>query len=308
MTVTPGVSSALACCILLATAGAARAGTPVRLEIAGDLPFSAEELAQAVSARLPLAAATGDATPVAVGPARSDGVAVRVGNKRGVVPIGDRAGAAAARVVALAIADLAADEVIPSPPAPGPAPAPPPAAGPAAELAPPPSPRAPAVPMVPQLSSTFEASRGLGAAEPLSFAVLADLVAAQGRLLAGGGLGYWQTPTQRAGRPDEASFAAVVARLWIGERLGGHVQALAGPFVAPYRLGGPFARSGLLGGGGAMLRVTAPLGPRFLIVGVLRVDGFIDRFAVSVGDASPSLATPRVAVALGLGLGWDLGG
>jgi len=295
------LSSALACCIVLATIGAARAEAPVRLEMVGDVPFSAEELAQAVRARVPLAAATGDATPVVVGPASAGGVAVRAAGKTAVVRIGDRAGAAAARVVALAIADLAADEEIPPV-----APALPPA--PEAVLAPP-RPARPAL-VVPQLASTFEASRGLGAAQPLSFAVLADVIAAQDRLLAGGALGYWETPTQRAGSPDEASFAAVVARLWVGERFGrrGHLQALAGPFVAPYRLGGPFARSGLLGGGGAMLRVTAPLGPRFVIVGGLRVDGFVNRLEVSVGDASPSLATPRVAVALGFGLGWDLGG
>jgi hypothetical protein len=163
--------------------------------------------------------------------------------------------------------------------------------------------------MAVRLASTFEASRGLGAAEPLSFGVLADLLAAQDRLVTGGGLGFWQTPTQRAGRADQASFAALSARLWIGESVGRsrRLQALVGPFLATYHLGGAFSRTGLLGGAGAMLRLSVPLGRRMELVALLRVDGFVNRLQVSVGDASPSLATPRAACALGLGLGWDLG-
>ena len=53
------------------------------------------------------------------------------------------------------------------------------------------------------------------------------------------------------------------------------------------------------GGNDAHLYAVSPRGSR---LATLRVDAFANRFRVSVGDASPSLASPRLAVALACGV------
>jgi hypothetical protein len=282
------VACALLSYTLLAAPGRARAERAVRLETLGALPFSSEELDQVVRARIPVSPAA-DAAPVVVGPAGDDGILVRVGDKIRAVGTDDRTGVAAARLVALVIADLAAAEIVPAPiirrqaeiPTPAPRPG-------------------------PLLSSALEVSRGTGASEPTTFGVAADLLAERGWWLAGGGLGVWGTPTQNAGRPDEASAAGGAARLWAGAKLGA-LAALVGPVVVPYHLGGSVNRSGLLVGGGASLRLQRPLGGRTALLAMVRVDAFANRVQVALDDASSSLATPRVALAIGLGLTWDLG-
>ena len=157
----------------------------------------------------------------------------------------------------------------------------------------------------PALSSALEISRGVGASEAPTFGASADLLAERGRLLVGGGLGVWVTPTQHAARPDEASAFGGAARLWAGPKLGAFA-ALIGPAVVPYHLGGSVSRSGLLVGGGATVRFRRALGERAAFFAMVRVDGFANRVQVALGDASSSLATPRVALAMGLGLSWDL--
>jgi hypothetical protein len=158
----------------------------------------------------------------------------------------------------------------------------------------------------PQISAAFEISRGLGSAEPATFGLLGDLLLAPGRISFGVGLGLSRTPTQQAGRPGEATLTAGAVRVWGGLRHGG-LELLAGPFAAPYALEGAFSRTGVLAGGGAMLRYRQRIAGRVQLTAAVRADGFANRFRVSAGDASPSLATPRLALALDVGLGWELG-
>jgi hypothetical protein len=86
------------------------------------------------------------------------------------------------------------------------------------------------------------------------------------------------------------------------------LQLALGPFVAPYRLEGGVSHTGVLAGGGAMLRVGRRLAaaPTVSVFGSLRVDAFANRVSVSVVGAEPSFATPRLAAAVGIGIGWDL--
>src|SRR5436190_20190152 len=96
----------VACTLLAAVSAAAQAATAIRLQATGDLPFTSDELEQAVGARLPVSAGAG-AELVTVGPFNEAGVLVRMGEREAVVSIGTHSGLAAARVVALAIAEIA---------------------------------------------------------------------------------------------------------------------------------------------------------------------------------------------------------
>jgi hypothetical protein len=281
----------VAAAAVVAFASAASAQAPVRLHVVGTLPFPVDELEQALAARVPLTAAEG-ATLVVVGPADAQAIVLRVANKSRTLALHDRAGKISPRVVALAIADLATDGIVAE-----------------RQLAPP-APAADRSP--PLLAAAIDVSKGRGSAEPLTYGVGADLTFGAPRLPAwlrlGASLGAWMVPTQRPLRVDRASLAGVSGRLlvgWSGDRL----QVLVGPLVLPYALEGDVGvgRTGVLAGGGAMLRWTQPIGGAMRLLATLRVDAFANRFRVSVGEATPSLATPRVAVALAVGLGWDLG-
>ena len=289
------------CALLAASApAAAPAATAVRLRTAGKLPFTAEELEQAVGARLAMSAEAGAAV-VIVGPADEAGVQVQMGERRKVVLVGARAGLAAARIVALAIAELAA-EASERPPArePDPARPRPDAAAPngpraiaaPARATPPPvvaPPRPPA-----RIAVALGGSKGLDAAEPLTGTCEADVTLPLSRFDAVGTLGVWDAPTRNAGRADEASFVAGVVRASVGWR-SGPVQLVLGPFVAPYRLEGGVAHTGVLAGGGAMLRVGRRLGaaPKVTVFGSFRVDAFANRGKFALPTARPARTSPR---------------
>ena len=303
-------------CVLLAASAlaAARGATPLRLQITGELPFTAEELEQAAGARLAMSAETGAAV-VIVGPADETGVHLRMGDRQTVVLVGARAGLAAARIVALAIAELAA-EVPGGASALQPEPAPPAAdaaagRGPPAIAAPAPSlpPRALAPHGSPaRISVALGASKGMDVIEPLTGTCEADVTFALPHFDVAAGLGIWDVPTRNAGRADEASFVAGVVRASAGWQ-SGPVQLLLGPFVAPYRLEGGVNHTGVLAGGGAMLRGgwRFAAAPRVQVFGSLRVDAFANRVRVSLVGAEPSFASPRLGVGVGVGVGWDLG-
>lgn len=283
--------------VVLAFALSARAQAPVRLEVVGTLPFPVGELEQAIAARVPMTAAL-DATLVIVGPADAQSILLRVAGKSRTLALGDRAGDLSPRVVALAIADLATEGIVAERALARPAPEA------EAERAPPP----------PLVSAALDISKGIGAAEPLTYGVGADLTFAPRRLPAwlrlGAALGAWMVPTQRPLRVDRASLAGGAGRLFAGVG-GDRLQALAGPFALLYTLDGDvdagIARNGVLAGGSVMLRVAQPVGGAMRLLATLRIDVFANRFRVAIGDATPSLASPRVAVALAVGLGWDLG-
>jgi len=294
------------CALLAASAPvAASAATAIQLRTTGGLPFTAEELEQAAGARLAMSAETGAAV-VIVGPADEAGVQVRMGDRRTVVVVGARAGLAAARIVALAIAELAADAPADASTAqPAAAPAPKAPAAIAAAIPPPasPPPRPPVT-----ISVALGGAKGLDAAEPLTGTCEADVTLPLSRFDVVGTLGVWEVPTRHAGLPDEASFVAGVVRASAGWR-SGPWQLLLGPFVAPYRLEGGVDHTGVLAGGGAMVRVGSRFAaaPKVQVFGSFRVDAFANRVRVSVVGAEASFASPRLAAAVAVGVGWDLG-
>src|SRR6185436_20175262 len=280
------------CALLAASAPvAASAATAIQLRTTGELPFTAEELEQAAGARLAMSADTGAAV-VIVGPADEAGVQVRMGDRRTVVVVGARAGLAAARIVALAIAEFPAD-------------APTTSRAIAAAIPPPasPPPHPPA-----RISVALGGSKGLDATEPLTGTCEADVTLPLSRFDVVGTLGVWDVPTRHAGLPDEASFVAGVVRASAGWR-SGPWQLLLGPFVAPYRLEGGVDHTGVLAGGGAMVRVGSRFAaaPKVQVFGSFRVDAFANRVRVSVVGAEASFASPRLAAAVAVGVGWDLG-
>ena len=304
----------LICCALLA-AGApalARGGTPIRLQIGGELPFTADELEQAAGARLTMSTEPGAAV-VVVGPADGAGIQIQMGDRQAVVDVGARAGLAAARVVALAIAELVAeapDGASTPPPAPA---VPPPESAPrtaplaiAAPAAPPAASLPPGPPV--RISVAIGGSKGMDASEPLTWTCEADATFPVRRLEVMAGLGVWDTPTQHAGQADEASFVALVVRAGAGWRTG-PVQLLLGAFAAPYRLEGGVHHTGVLAGGGTMLRVGRRLAAaqKVQVFGSLRVDAFANRISVSVPGFEPSFASARLAAAVGIGIAWDPG-
>jgi len=313
----------LAVCALLAAAGlcprAARAATAVRLQTAGDLPFTPDELEQAVGARLAMSADR-SAILVIVGPADDTGVQVRMGDRQVAVAVGAHVGLAAARVVALEIAELAVDaadqaqadqqeddgeeadgarpppEVMAQTGAPA-------IAAPAAAASP-----APAAGGT-RISVAFGGLKGMDDdAEPYTWSAEADAAfPALGHDLIAG-LGVWDVPSMHAGRPDQVSFLSGVVRAGMGWR-SGPAQLTVGPFVAPYRIEGTtIHHTGLLVGGGAMVR----MGYRFALAGVevfasVRVDAFANRVHIASTSPTPTFATPYLATSVALGVGWDLG-
>ena len=294
------------CALLAASAPmAASAAAAIQLRTTGELPFTPEELEQAAGARLAMSADTGAAV-VIVGPADEAGVQVRMGDRRTVVVVGARAGLAAARIVALAIAELAADAPADASTAqPAAAPAPKAPAAIAAAIPPPasPPPRPPVT-----ISVALGGAKGLDAAEPLTGTCEADVTLPLSRFDVVGTLGVWEVPTRHAGLPDEASFVAGVVRARAGWR-SGPWQLLLGPFVAPYRLEGGVDHTGVLAGGGAMVRVGSRFAaaPKVQVFGSFRVDAFANRVRVSAIGAEASFASPRLAAAVAVGVGWDLG-
>src|SRR5688572_11185269 len=247
----------LAAMAVMAFAPGARAQAPLRLQVVGVLPFPVGELEQAIAARVPLTRAAA-ATLVVVGPADAQWILLRVADKSRTLALGDRAGDLTPRVVALAIADLATEDIV--------------AERALAPQAPPAGPQR----AQPLLSAALDVSRGIGPAEPLTYGAGADLTAASRRLPAwfrfGASLGAWMVPTQRPLRVDRASLAGVAGRLFAGAG-GDRLQVLVGPFALPYALEGDVgvARTGVLAGGSAMLRLAQPIGGAVRLLATLRI-------------------------------------
>jgi len=242
------------------------------------------------------------------------GVSVRMGEREAVVPIGAHSGLAAARVVALAIAEIAAEapddaDEAPSESAP-PTVVAPPASGPPSIATPAtlPTGATPPQDVLVRLSIAFGGTKGLEGVEPYTWMGEAAAAFPRGSFDIVAGLGVWDMPKRNGGRPDEVSFLAGVVRAGAGWSLG-PVQVAVGPFLAPYRLEGPLvSHTGALLGAGVMARAGwKPIAASSVeVFGALRVDLFANRVKVAA-ESPDGFATPRVAGSLAIGLGWDLG-
>jgi hypothetical protein len=312
-------------------ASGAQAAPSVRVSLSGAAPFSAAELDAAVRARVPVASqsrtpasAVSDVsapTPsppeaqgyllVEVTPAGPHAVLVRAGSKAQRVEVGDRSGTAAARIVALVIADLIVDEMVPSATVPAVV-SPEPKAS-AQVHAPPAS--APGAPVFEatstprshgglRIAATAGASKGIGTEEKLCFRAEVDagrpLV---GRLVVGGTLGLGLIPRRNRGLPDELSYSSAIAGVWAGWRI--HAMEVGGgPFVSPYALGGATEHFGVLTGAGCLVRLVTPLSARLRLVVASRLNGYLNRIHVT-WPGRGGFATPRFEVVLTAGLAWD---
>lgn len=275
---------------------------PVTLTGPRELPFSDAELQQALLARLLPAPAEAGPPRARVAPAGPGIVSVRVGNRTRLVSVGGRTGGAAARVVALVMAELLTAEAAPAavPVAPGPE-----APHVATLFTPQPEP----VPLDARrqwrLVVTGGASKGTGSEESPAGTLDADLVTAarSGHLKLAASLGLTMMPMRNAGRLDEVSFVSLAARL-LGGISRGPVDLLAGPMASVYDIGGGTTHNGFLFGGEVLARVAAPLSRSLRLAVDARVDGWANRVRVhwAVGGA---YATPRVGIGIGAGVAWD---
>jgi hypothetical protein len=301
-------------CVLASSASAAPA---VRVGLSGEAPFSAAELDAAVRARVPVATEGKvadvtvldigkDATLVIVTSSGPHSVRVRAGEKSQVVDVGDRTGTSAARIVALVIADLSAEEMtLPTaalPPTPSrpriskPAPAPITATGPAvgsyhsqSSL---------------RIAATAGASKGASADEPLCFRSDVDVSRPLvGRLLTGGSLGLVLIPRRNRGRPDDLSYTAAMVNVWAGLRIR-TLELGMGPFVSPYALGGDVENYGVLAGASGLVRLVTPLSTRFRLVVAARANAYLNRIHVT-WPGMGGFATPRYELAFSAGVAWD---
>jgi hypothetical protein len=272
-----------------------------------DLPFSTGELAQALLARL--SPADEPAPPrLKVEPAGADNVAIQVGDRSRVVPIGERTGPDAARVVALVIAELMSDgtdaaqeeggsapavtvsrsrnevaaPVLTSPPSVATGPSPP-----------------------PRICVTGGATKGLGTEELVAGTIDADVVVPYGPAWAriAPSVGLILMPKRNDGTFDEVEYRSAIGRLLAGGALG-PLEILGGPFVTAYSITGATEHAGALFGGEALARFTLPLSRRLSLAAAARVDVYANRVRAQWVDGS-GYATPRVGVALGAGLAWD---
>jgi hypothetical protein len=271
------------------------------------LPFSTGELAQALLARLSPADAS--APPrLKVEPAGPDRVAIQVGDRSRVVPIGARTGPDAARVVALVIAELMSDDadaaqeergaapavtvsrsqnevaapVLTSPPSMATGPSPP-----------------------PRICVTGGATKGVGTEELVAGTIDADVVLPYGPAWAriAPSVGLVLMPKRNDGTFAEVEYGSAIGRLLAGGALG-PLEVLGGPFVTAYSITGATEHAGALFGGEALARFTLPISRRLSLVAAARVDVYANRVRVQWVDGS-GYATPRVGVALGAGLAWD---
>ena len=278
------------------------APAPITLVDPVAVPFSSADLVNALLARL---TPEGEAGPprVQVAPADGGAVDVQVGDRSRRVALGERNGPAAARVVALVIAELMSsddpeveteggdDDAAPVSPVVT-------VSAPAA-----PAPDAPGAP--PRLYVTSGVARGVAAEELLAGTLDVDLAVPLGRsglrLAPSAGLVYM--PTRNAGTWGEVSFASAAARLLAGGSFG-VVDLFGGPFVAPYRVTGATQHAGVLFGAEALARIAVPLSRRTRLVFATRVHAYGNRVRLVWADGG-AYATPRLELTIGVGLAWD---
>lgn len=283
---------------------------PITLVAPDAVPFSSAELTQALLARS--FASDGVTAPtVRVAPVGEGTVAVEVGSRSRVVTLAERTGPAAARVVALVIAELLSDDRADREAETAAAESAPPvvnvepAAAPPASLVAVPSP-APARSTPPQrLCLTGGLTRGTGAEELVAGTLDADVllpIEVSGLRLAGS-LGLVYMPTRNGGTWREVSYSGIAARLLGGTAIG-PVDLYAGPFASGYSIDGFNAHAGVLFGGEAVARVAAPVSRSVLLVAAARADVYANRVRVLFADGS-GYATPRVGLSLAVGIAWD---
>ena len=244
------------------------------LHVSGPLPFSQAELHEALALRV---RAT---VPVEVVAGPAGEAIVRVGGKERAVDLGDSHGPAAARRVALAVADLATD----------------------VDPLPAPAIRSPAPPRDSRLSLLAGPAGGSNL-DGVRFQLALD-----GRMRLVRGLGLFASAGYSPG-PDASvdgigvSLRSVPLRLGLGWQAGAFELRL-GAVATPYWLDGMMTpRSGVVAGGGLAALYAIDLAPNLDLVIAGGADAFANRDDFTIHGNS-AVATSRVATWAALGLGW----
>lgn len=243
----------------------------MRIDVAAGVPIAADELRAALRVRL----AEGPALVVHVRPVRDGVVVVGIGEHAREVAIGALAGAEAARLIALSVADLALDDLATAPP-------------PEAVAATPTVPARAAVPALP-------------AATQLSFAALGTVAAWPGALVGGGAeiavsRGTW---LGFAGVEGGALASGALTLRGAPVRVGGgwrtgSVELRAGATAMPLWVATGPGDQTVLVGGGVSARLRLPVAPGVRVVLVAGVDAYATRSEYRVTAAS-TIETPWVA-------------
>ena len=299
--------------LALAALGRTAAGqelpAPITMVDPGTAPFSSAELGQALLARLFPGEDAGP-PPVRIAPAGEGAVTGAVGDRSRMVTLGDRTGPAAARIVALVIAELMSDAAESDPKRDADATRPPGAvvpgvsnAEPAAVVAAPAlTPPGSAPPL--RLTITAGVAKGMGSEELMAGTLDADLaVPLAGRLRLAPSAGLVYMPTRNAGSWNEVSFSSAVARV-LGGGSFGLVDLYVGPFAARYSIGGANEHAGVLFGAEVLARLAAPLSRRTRLVVATRGHAYGNRVRAVWADGN-GYATPRLELTIGVGLAWD---
>jgi len=277
------------CCLL--GAEAARPldvpATSSPLILAGTLPFSRLDLEQAITVRLLEGAKLpGQVQVTALAPDRME---VRLGARRRILEVDSTSGQMVARLVALSVMDLLM-ETTPEPLH----------TAEAARLA------VRGAPASLRLAAMPSWGHGLQGSETSIYAITASATIRRGRWLADTSVGYWWSPTARAGRPGESRFFAWPVRADFGVTIRGF-EVWLGPMVAPYSVRGSIPRAGVLVGVGPRIARAWSLWRGLRAMAEIGCDIFANRTATRVGGTDVTFASPRLAPWAGAGLGWEIG-
>jgi hypothetical protein len=241
---------------------------PPAVETAGALPCTRDELVEALALRV-------DAASVRVEVA-GERVRIRIGERSRDLLLDGARGRAAARLIALAAADLAMAELpTPAPPAPVIATAPPP----------------------PRRTIELALTGRVGSSAALRGALAVD--AAFGRppwrpVIAAGA----------AGGVGDHDVSLIGAPLRAGVAWGDELQVRATALAIPYAVRGGDGDASVLGGGGLEGRAHTRAGDTTLLFAA-GVDVLANRARYLVAGA-PALSTPRVTAWTVLGVTWEV--
>jgi hypothetical protein len=269
------------CVLSFVLVAAAQPGPP--------LPFDEQELGAALAARVP-ALQRSDLHLEA-----TDGMlVVRWRERVRIVELGEARGSAAARVVALVVADMTLQETLP-----GPREADVPAPAAAATAATPVSPTDRV-----RLSVDGALQRGAAGEESWSFDLgVAATAALRRRLVLSARLGYWTAPTVRSqATGTRVQFDALSLRPTIGGRFG-LLELSGGPVLAPYWVRGGEGHRDLLAGAGLQLSLWLAVIDALRITTRVQLDVLGNRARLYAGD-DLVVATPRFMFGLALGFAW----
>jgi hypothetical protein len=259
---------------------AAWADRDVRVEVAGEAPVTAQQLAAALRVRV---AATGPAIVVQLRPA-SDGVVARIADRERDVALGGRTGEDAARLIALAIADLALDDVGDEVGVGGPS----------------------------LTAAMTPAPAGLGRRHGTELTVsFLGMASAWSSVMASGGVdvtvgrGAWLAAAEvQAGQLIDGNLelGGALVRLAAGWR-SGVLELRAGATVAPVWISNGAGDRTVLAGAGASARLRAPVTKDVRLVLAVGVDGFATQseYRIQAPTMVEQVSTPWLAPWIAVG-------